>query len=82
MKGFIPAKYTALVTMIYMAALMGFVLSVVVVAINTGVGDGYVGRVVSSYFKVLPMSIISVIVIRPLALKLVRLTIWQDEQEA
>lgn len=75
MKGFIPAKYTPYVFAFYMAGVMAFLMSAVLVAINTGVSDGYLGRVLKSYSIAYPIAFCCVILVRPFVMKLVAWTI-------
>ncbi|MGX2950715.1 DUF2798 domain-containing protein [Ursidibacter sp. B-7004-1] len=74
-KGLIPAKYTSYVVAFYMAGFMAFLMSMVLVAINTGVGDGYVKRVLFNYSIAMPIAFVCVILIRPIVTKLTNLTV-------
>lgn len=74
-KGLIPAKYTPYVVAFYMASFMAFLMSMVLVAINTGVGDGYVKRVLFNYSIAMPIAFVCVIMVRPLVNKLVAWTV-------
>ena len=44
MKGFIPAKFTPIVFAFYMSGIMAFLMSAVLVAMNTGFGGDYFTR--------------------------------------
>lgn len=74
-KGFIPARYTPYVVAFYMAGFMAFLMSVVLVAINTGVGDGYVKRVLFNYSIAMPIAFVCVVLIRPIVTKLTNFTV-------
>ena len=74
-KGFIPAKFTPFVFGFYMAAIMAFLMSAVLVAINTGTGGNYVARVFGSYVIAFPVAFCCVTIVRPLVQKLVNLTV-------
>ncbi|MGX2956180.1 DUF2798 domain-containing protein [Ursidibacter arcticus] len=74
-KGFIPARYTPYVVAFYMAGFMAFLMSAVLVAINTGVGDGYVKRVLFNYSIAMPIAFVCVVLIRPIITKLTNFTV-------
>lgn len=54
-----------------MACFMCFVI----VGINTGVGEGYLMRVWHTYQFAMPVAFICVLIVRPIALKLLDLTV-------
>ncbi|MGX3067166.1 DUF2798 domain-containing protein [Ursidibacter arcticus] len=74
-KGFIPARFTPYVVAFYMAGFMAFLMSAVLVAINTGVGDGYVKRVLFNYSIAMPIAFVCVVLIRPIVTKLTNFTV-------
>ncbi|MDO4894201.1 DUF2798 domain-containing protein [Moraxella sp.] len=74
MKGFIPKKYTPFVFAFYMAGIMAFLMSAVLVAVNTGVGGNYVVRVLGAYLVAFPIAFCCVIFVRPLVVRLVEWT--------
>lgn len=79
MKGFIPAKYTPYVFAFYMAGVMAFLMSAVLVGLNTGLANGYVWRVLKAYMIAFPIAFCCVILVRPFVMKLVALTIKPAE---
>lgn len=78
MKGFIPAKFTPVVFAFYMSGLMVFLMSSVLVAVNTGFGGNYVMRVLGAYMIAFPIAFLCVAVLRPVVLKLVDWTIKKE----
>lgn len=74
MKGFISKKYTPFVFAFYMAGIMAFLMSAVLVAVNTGVGGNYVVRVLGAYLVAFPIAFCCVIFVRPLVVRLVEWT--------
>lgn len=74
MKGFIPAKFTPVVFAFYMSGMMAFLMSAVLVAVNTGVGGNYVVRVLGAYLVAFPIAFCCVIFVRPLVVRLVEWT--------
>ncbi len=74
-KGFIPAKYTPYAVAFYMAGFIAFLMSAVLVAINTGINDGYLKRVLFNYIIAMPIAFCCVILVRPIVNKLVAWTI-------
>ncbi|WP_066799870.1 DUF2798 domain-containing protein [Moraxella oblonga] len=75
MKGFIPAKFTPVVFAFYMSGIMAFLMSSVLVAVNTGIGGNYFMRVLRAYMIAFPIAFCCVAVLRPVVLKLVDWTI-------
>lgn len=71
----LPRRLTPYVLAFYMAMFMGLLMSCVLVAINTGMGQGYALRVLTSYLVAMPVAFCSVILIRPLVLRLVAMTV-------
>ena len=80
MSGLIPKRYTQLVFAFYMAAIMSFLMSTVLVALNTGLQGNYFMRVLRAYIIAMPVGFCCVILVRPLVNKLVALTIKKDPQ--
>ena len=78
MSGLIPKRYTQLVFAFYMAAIMSFLMSAVLVALNTGLQGNYFMRVLRAYIIAMPVGFFCVIIVRPLVNKLVALTIKKD----
>lgn len=81
MKGLISAKYTPYVFAFYMAGIMAFLMSAVLVALNTGLSVGYVERVFKSYVLAFPIAFCCVILIRPIVTKLVAYTVQAEQNE-
>lgn len=75
MKGFIPAKFTPIVFAFYMSGIMAFLMSSVLVALNTGFGGNYFMRVIGAYLIAFPIAFVCVAILRPVVMKLVDLTI-------
>lgn len=75
MKGFIPAKFTPVVFAFYMSGIMAFLMSSVLVAVNTGIGGNYFMRVLGAYMIAFPIAFCCVAILRPVVLKLVDWTI-------
>lgn len=74
-KGIIPAKYTHIVSAFYMAVFIAFLMSFVFVALNTGIDNGYIQRVIRNYVIAMPVAFIFVVLFRPFIMKLVYWTI-------
>ncbi|UXZ04885.1 DUF2798 domain-containing protein [Moraxella nasicaprae] len=77
MKGFIPAKFTPVVFAFYMSGVMAFLMSSVLVAVNTGIEGNYFLRVLGAYGIAFPIAFCCVALLRPVVLKLVEWTIKQ-----
>lgn len=78
MKGFVPAKYTPYVFAFYMAGTMALLMSAVLVAVNTGLSAGYVGRVFKAYLLAFPIAFCCVLLIRPIVAKWVAYTVRSE----
>lgn len=71
----IPKKYTPVVFSLYMAAIMAFLMSAVLVAVNTGLAGDYIWRVVRAYVIAGPIAFFCILVVRPLVQKLCAWTV-------
>ena len=68
-------KYTPLVFAFYMSAIMAFLMSLIIVAANSGVSDDYLGNVLHAYRIAMPSAFGCILVVRPLVMRLVKFTI-------
>ncbi|MGP1716094.1 MAG: DUF2798 domain-containing protein [Methylophilus sp.] len=67
----IPKKFTPYVFAFFMAGIMAFLMSMVIVAANSGVHSGYLLRVVHAYALAMPVAFFCVLIVRPLVMYLV-----------
>lgn len=67
----IPKKYTAYVFAFFMAGIMAFLMSMVIVAANSGLHAGYVLRVLHAYSLAMPVAFCCVLIVRPIVIHLV-----------
>lgn len=58
-----------------MASLMALFMCFVIVGINTGIHDGYFGRVFHTYQFAMPVAFVCVLIVRPIVMKLMALTV-------
>jgi 1-acyl-sn-glycerol-3-phosphate acyltransferase len=58
-----------------MAGIIAFVMSVVLTALDTGIEDGYIWRVIRSYAVAFPLAFICVVIFRLLIIFLVKKTV-------
>ena len=63
----IPKKYASLVFTFYATMMMAFIMSAVLVALNTGIDSGWFARTLRAFF--------SLLCVRPLVVKLVDWTL-------
>lgn len=70
----LPKKYAGLLFTFYTTAIMAFIISAVLVAINTGINAGYVSRLIKSYVSAWPIAFVSLLIVRPLVQKLVTIS--------
>lgn len=61
----------------FMAVMMGCLMCFTVVAVQTGVSSGYLGRVLHTYLGAVPVAFASILVVRPLVMRMVSLTVEQ-----
>lgn len=68
-------RFTPLVFAFYMAGIMAFLMSAVIVAAGSGLGAGYPARVGRAYALAMPVAFVCVMLVRPLVMRLVALTV-------
>lgn len=69
----IPKRFTPYVFAFFMAGIMAFLMSMVIVAASSGVEDGYPLRVIHSYALAMPVAFFCVLIVRPVVVYLVAL---------
>ncbi|XXQ69120.1 DUF2798 domain-containing protein [Neisseriaceae bacterium B1] len=74
-RGFINKKYVNVVFSFYMASMMGLLMSSVLVAINVGIDEHFLMRVLKSYMVALPVAFMCTMITRPIAVYLTNKTI-------
>lgn len=78
----LPNRLAPVAFSFYMAGIVAFLMSVALTAINTGLGDGYLLRVLRAYTAALPIGFLGVMAARPLVLRLVAWTVAPASQQA
>ena len=71
----IPKKYASLVFTFYATMMMAFIMSAVLVALNTGIDGGWFVRTLRAYVIACPFAFFSLLFVRPLVVKLVDCTL-------
>lgn len=71
----LPRKYTPFAFAFFMAGIMGFLMSAVIVALQVGFPATYWSSVMKAYVVAMPVAFVCVMFVRPLALRLVALTV-------
>jgi len=69
----IPKRFTHYVFAFFMAGIMAFLMSMVIVAASSGIEDGYSIRVIHSYALAMPVAFFCVLIVRPVVVHLVAL---------
>lgn len=69
----IPKRFTPYVFAFFMAGIMAFLMSMVIVAASSGIDDGYTLRVIHSYALAMPVAFFCVLIVRPVVVHLVAL---------
>lgn len=67
----IPKKFTPYVFAFFMAGIMAFLMSMVIVAANSGVQTGYILHVLHAYSLAMPVAFCCVLIVRPIVMHLV-----------
>lgn len=70
-------KYTPLVFSFYMSAIMAFLMSLIIVAANSGISDHYLQQVLHAYRIAMPSAFGCILVVRPLVMFLVKHSVRQ-----
>ncbi|MES1986817.1 MAG: DUF2798 domain-containing protein, partial [Pseudomonadota bacterium] len=66
-----PKRFTPYVFAFFMAGIMAFLMSMVIVAASSGIEDGYTLRVIHSYALAMPVAFFCVLIVRPVVVNLV-----------
>ena len=77
----LPSRLAPVAFSFYMAGIVAFLMSLALTAINTGLGDGYLLRVLRAYILDLPVGFLGVMAARPLVLRLVAWTVAPASQQ-
>lgn len=67
----IPKRFTPYVFAFFMAGIMAFLMSMVIVAANSGIETGYVLHVLHAYALAMPVAFCCVLIVRPIVMHLV-----------
>lgn len=67
----VPKRFTPYVFAFFMAGIMAFLMSMVIVAANSGIQTGYVLHVLHAYALAMPVAFCCVLVVRPIVMHLV-----------
>ena len=67
----IPKKLKPIVAGVLMAAMIGFIMSGIVTAVNLGIQSDFLELWMNAYIKVLPIAFFAVLLVRPLVEKLI-----------
>ncbi|QHE77734.1 DUF2798 domain-containing protein [Hydrogenophaga sp. PBL-H3] len=71
----LPHKFAGFAFAAYMAGIIAFVMSAVLTAINTGLGNGFVLRVFQAYAVAFPVAFTCVVIFRPVVVFLMGKTV-------
>lgn len=71
----LPAKFTPIVFAFYMSAIMAFLMSLIIVAANSGIADHYLAQVIHAYSVAMPSAFFCILLVRPLVMQLVKHTV-------
>lgn len=74
----IPKRFTPYVFAIFMAGIMAFLMSMVIVAANSGIHSGYIWRVLHAYTLAMPVAFFCVLIVRPVVMHLVSVVVHID----
>lgn len=71
----LPFRFTPFVVAFYMSSIMALLMCLVITAANSGLGQGYLGRVLQAYIIAMPSAFICILAVRPLVIRLVESTV-------
>lgn len=71
----LPARFTPFVFAFYMSAIMAFLMSLIIVAANSGIADHYLAQVIHAYSIAMPSAFFCILLVRPLVMTLVKHTV-------
>ena len=71
----LPARFAPIAFALYMSGLVAFMMSLALTAINTGLDSAFLGRALRGYLVAWPVGFVSVMLVRPLVLRLVQMTV-------
>ncbi|WP_431777686.1 DUF2798 domain-containing protein [Ottowia caeni] len=71
----LPARFSGVAFAFSMSAIVGFLMTVTLTALNKGFDQDFIWAVLRGYFVAWPIGFIGVLVARPMVLKLVKLTV-------
>ncbi len=71
----LPAKFTPFVFAFYMSVIMAFLMSLIIVAANSGIADHYLAQVIHAYSIAMPSAFFCILLVRPLVMQLVKHTV-------
>lgn len=71
----LPQYLAPYVFAFYMAGIMAFLMSCVIVAASSGFGNNYLLRVLHSYALAMPVAFVCVVFVRPIVMRLVSFTV-------
>lgn len=71
----LPAKFTPFVFAFYMSAIMAFLMSLIIVAANSGIADHYLAQVIHAYSIAMPSAFFCILLVRPLVMQLMKHTV-------
>ena len=71
----IPQRYTAYVFAFFMSAIMALLMCTIIVGANSGVGVGYLQRIIHAYSLAMPSAFVCILMVRPLVVKLMSLVV-------
>jgi len=66
----IPHRYTGYVFAFFMATIMALLMCTIIVAANSGIGVGYLQRVIHAYTLAMPSAFVCILFVRPIVVKL------------
>lgn len=74
----IPKKFTPYVFAFLMAGIMAFLMSMVIVAANSGIHTGYIFQVLHAYTLAMPVAFVCVLIVRSVVMHMVSALVHID----
>lgn len=71
----LPARLTPVVFAFFMSAIMAMLMSLIITAVNQGIGEGYLLAAIHAYQVAMPSAFVCIMLVRPLVMQLVSRTV-------
>lgn len=68
-------RFTSIVFAFYMSAVMAFLMTLIITAVNAGISEHYFNQVWQAYRVAMPSAFLCILMVRPIVSRMVHLTV-------